>query len=58
MDECVRRWYFNPELEGRRVEMFVRFGHSHANRTEHPHFSEPPDSFEVFAQVRAASHGP
>jgi hypothetical protein len=51
MDECVRRWYFNPELEGRRVEMFVRFGHSHANRTEHPHFSEPPDSFEVFAQV-------
>ena len=31
--------------------MFVRFGHSHANRTLHPAFSAPPDDFDVFASV-------
>ena len=51
VDECVRGWYFNQELGGAKVEMFVRFGHSHANRTSHPYFSTPPDDFDVFGAV-------
>ena len=51
VDECVHDWYHNPELLGRQVEMFVRFGHSHANRSEYPAFSTPPDDFDVFASV-------
>ena len=48
VDECVRAWYFNPTIP---VEMFVRFGHSHANHSLHPYFATPPDDFNVFAGV-------